>query len=206
MFLKKFVVIFTIKLMTLFGPILQNGFVYAQEKGAFDSLEIGFQYIANINRNLFHDFYEPGKGVEGFIEMPFYYGDIQVAIQVLSYSAQEKDSVQDFEGLFTHLKWGKGYTLPYGVRWLAGIGVGLYAFLPDNQTLLAPSRLAHFTETELSTGFNSYFSYPISKNWAIRLEGSYQRIFTYKPIDLAYFSTGIGYTFATPKWVKAFLE
>ena len=206
MFLKKIVIIFAVKIwMALFVP-LQNGFVFAEEKRPFDSLAIGLQYTANINRNLFHDFYELGKGVEGFVEMPFYHGDIQFAIQVLSYSAREKGKIQDFKGVFTHLKWGKGYTLSYGVRWFSGIGVGLYAFLPGDLTLSDPYKVAHFTETELSAGLNSHLRYPISQNWMMRFEVSYNRIFTYKPIDLAYFSTGIGYTFATPKWLKGFLE
>ena len=55
--------------------ISQNDLAYAQEPQAFDSLEIGLQYLTNINRNVFHDFYEPGKSIEGFVEMPFYYGD-----------------------------------------------------------------------------------------------------------------------------------
>ena len=207
MFLKKLIIILAVKtLITILVPILQNGLVYAQEKQAFDSLEIGLQYIANINRNVFHDFYEPGKGIEGFVEMPFYYGDITVAIQALSYSAEKKSRVQGFHGVSTNLKWGKQYSLPYRVRWFTGIGVGLYAFLPGNPTWSAPYKVAHFTETELCAGLNSHLSYSIYKNWTMRFEGSYNRIFTYKPIDLAYFSVGIGYSFATPKWMKIFLE
>ena len=194
--------------------ISQNGLIYAQEPQAFDSLQIGLKYTANINRNIFHDFYEPGKGIEGFVEMPFYYGDIQAAVQILSYSAKKKGltlieakgKVQGFHGIFTHLKWGKQYSLPYGVGWFTGIGIGLCAFLPNKPTWSDPYQVAHFTETELSASLNSHLSYPIYQNWTMRLEGSYNRIFTYKQIDLAYFSIGIGYSFATPKWIKVFLE
>ncbi|MCH8294820.1 hypothetical protein IH992_27360 [Candidatus Poribacteria bacterium] len=190
-------------LISAFILIFQNGLIYAQGEEAFDSLEIGWQYVMNINRNRFHDFYQPVKGFEGFAEMPFYYGDIQIAIQALSYSAVNRDRTQDFEGIFTQLKWGKKYRLLYGVRWFTGIGVGFNAFLPRQRAL---PELAHFTETELSVGLNTHFSYPIHKNWTVRISGDYNYIFTYKPIQLAYFSTGIGYSFDTPKWLKGFLE
>ena len=219
MFLKKLSIIF---IVTTSMTISQNGLIYAQEPQAFDSLQIGLKYTANINRNIFHDFYEPGKGIEGFVEMPFYYGDIQTAVQVLSYSAKKKGlpsspslrsrvnsakgEVQGFHGIFTHLKWGKQYSLPCRMGWFTGIGIGLCAFLPNNPTWSDPYEVAHFTETELSASLNSHLSYPIYQNWTMRLEGSYNRIFTYKQIDLAYFSIGIGYSFATPKWIKVFLE
>ena len=211
MFLKKLAIIFIVKaLMT----ILQNGLIYAQEPQAFDSLQIGLQYIANINRNSFHDFYEPGKGIEGFVEMPFYYGDMQAAVQILSYSAKKKGmpsneakgKVQGFHSIFTHLKWGKKYSLPHGVGWFIGIGIGLCAFLTNRPTWSDLYEVTQFTETELSACLNSHLSYPIYQNWTMRFEGSYNRIFTYKQIDLAYFSIGIGYSFATPKWMKNFLE
>jgi len=211
MFLKKLSIIF---IVTTLITISQNGLIYAQEPQAFDSLQIGLKYTANINHNIFHDFYEPGKGIEVFVEMPFYYGDIQAAVQILSYSAKKKGlpsskakgKVQGFHGIFTHLKWGKQYSLPCRMGWFTGIGIGLCAFLPNKPTWLDPYEVAHFTETELSASLNSYLSYPIYQNWTMRFEGSYNRIFTYKPIDLAYFSIGIGYSFATPKWIRVFLE
>ena len=181
-------------------------FVCAQEQGAFDSLEIGLKYVANINRNLFHDFYQPGFGIEGFVEAPFYYGTLTAAVQILPYSATQEENSQDFLGVFTNLKWGKGYALPHRVRWFVGVGMGLYAFVPGDSTLSDPYQVAHFTETELAAGLNSHWNYPIAQNWMLRFEGNYHRIFTYKPIDLVYFSTGIGYAFATPKWLKGFLE
>ena len=67
-------------LISAFMLIFQNSLIYAQGEEAFDSLEIGWQYVTNINRNRFHDFYQPVKGFEGFAEMPFYYGDVQIAI------------------------------------------------------------------------------------------------------------------------------
>jgi len=201
-------------IVTTLITISQNGLIYAQEPRAFDSLQIGLKYTANINRNIFHDFYEPGKGIEGFVEMPFYYGNIQAAVQIVFYSAKKKvmpsneakGKVQGFHGIFTHLKWGKQYSLPCRMGWFTGIGIGLCAFLPNKPTWLDPYEVAHFTETELSASLNSYLSYPIYQNWTMRFEGSYNRIFTYKPIDLAYFSIGIGYSFATPKWIRVFLE
>jgi len=206
MFAKKLVIIWSGKTLIILIFILQNSFVYAQGSRPFDSLEIGLQYTVNINRNVFHDFYEPGKGIEGFVETPFYYGDIQAAIQVFSHSAKKKDKIQGFQAIFTNMKWGKQYSLPYKVRWFTGIGIGLYAFLPNNPTWSDPYNVVHFTETELGAGLNSCLVYTIYQNWTMRLGGSYNRIFTYKPIDLIYLSAGIGYSFGTPKWMQIFLE
>jgi hypothetical protein len=208
--LRKLVIILVGKILI----ILQSSFVYAHNSQPFDSLEIGLQYTANINSNAFHDFYEPGKGVEGFAEMPFYYGNIQAGIQILSHDAKKKGvssneakgKIQVFQGVFTNMKWGKQYLLHRKVGWFIGIGVGLYAFLPSSPKWSAPYEVAHFTETELGACLNSYLSYAIYSNWTVRFGGSYNRIFTYKQIDLVYFSIGVGYSFASPRWMKVFLE
>jgi hypothetical protein len=201
------IIISAVKTLTaILVVVLQSGLAYAQERQSFATLEIGLQYTANINRNVFHDFYDSGKGIEGFVAMPFYYGDIQATIQVLSYDAREKSQGQNFECVSTTLKWGKRYSMPDGVRWFTGIGIGLYAFLPGNPTWSVPYKVAHFTETELCGNLNTHLSYPIYENWTMRFEVSYNRIFTYKPIDLVYFSTGISYSFDTPKWMQVFLE
>ena len=184
----------------------ENHAVFARQAEAFEALEIGIHYIANVNRNLFHDFYEPGWGVEGFVETPFYYGDIQTAIQFMPFAARESSSAQDFHGVFAHLKWGKQHALPYGARWFTGVGVGLYGFVPRDSSLSGPSELAHFTETELSASLDSRLSRPIRGRWTIGLGGSYSRVFTYKPIHLAIFSAGIGYAFKTPVWLREFLK
>ena len=51
----------------------------------FDSLSISIQLIQNVNRNIFHDFYEPKNGFKTSITTPFYWGDIQGSLQVVPY-------------------------------------------------------------------------------------------------------------------------
>jgi hypothetical protein len=186
--------------------ILPNGLLHARDSQPFSSLEVGLRYAVNVNRNRFHDFYASGRGAEGAIRTPFYYGNMQVAIQALFYAAKDADRAQDFRAIVAYISWDRESRLPYRVRWSTGFGAGFHAFLPGNQSLLNPSAFAHFTETELSANLFTRLNYPVTEDWTIDAKVSFDRIFTFRPITLVYLSFGVGYAFSTPMGLRTFLE
>ena len=107
--------------------ILPSGLVYAQVDIAFDSIQVGLQYSAKVNRNVRHRFHGPITGIEGFIQTPFCYGDLILAIQVLPCSGREHGPAEDSEGMFSHLKWGSRLAVAFEMEWFTGVGVGVHA-------------------------------------------------------------------------------
>jgi len=173
--------------------------LHAQNKNPFDSLDIGFQYVLNTNRNTFHEFWNPGKGYEGCLSTPFYFGDVHVGIQLFSYSSRTR-ALPGFESIFIYSGWGKSWMLPSRLTWFNGISVGSNIFIFENIEGYGKH------ESELSTGIVSRLHYPVSNRCNLTLAASYRTIFTYKPINLAFLSLGTTYSITTPKWLKVFLE
>ena len=171
----------------------------AQSREAFDSLEIGVQYVVNTNRNVFHDFWAPGRGIDAFIETPFYYGAVQAGLHAFPFYGQET-SISDFQTVFVYLKWGLRWSLLNKLDWFNHISIGSNIMIFEKE--LGYNRY----ENELGMGLDSGVSYSICKNTAINLSGSYNIIFTHKRIKLAFLSAGMSYSLSTPGWLKAFLE
>lgn len=171
----------------------------AQSREAFDSLEIGVQYVVNTNRNVFHDFWAPGRGIDAFIETPFYYGAVQAGLHAFPFYGQET-SISDFQTVFVYLKWGLRWSLLNKLDWFNHISIG------SNIVIFDKAQGYSRYENELGMGLDSGVSYPVYKNIAINFSGSYNVIFTHKQIKLAFLSAGMSYSLSTPGWLKAFLE
>tara|TARA_B100000959_G_scaffold285307_1_gene359665 strand:+ start:918 stop:1490 length:573 start_codon:yes stop_codon:yes gene_type:complete len=165
----------------------------------FDSLSISIQLIKNINRNIFHDFYEPRNGIKTSITTPFYWGDIQGSIQVVPYY-NKGQSDADFTGIEPNLKWGKQLYLSDKLKWFNGGGIGWYIFYFSDEIVVGK------IESELSTSYTSQLSLLVHKKISLSFEINKDTIFTYKKIDLVYISIGINYLTKTPDWVKLLLK
>ena len=165
----------------------------------FDSLSISIQLIQNVNRNIFHDFYEPRNGIKTSITTPFYWGDIQGSLQVVPYH-NKGQSDADFTGIEPNLKLGKQFYLSDKLRWFNGGGIGWYIFYFSDEVV------AGQIESELSTSYMSQLSYLVHKKISLSFEISKGTIFTYKKIDLVHISIGINYLTKSPSWMKLFLK
>ena len=74
---KKNVKVLTFQTPTLLLTVLLISNLLSASAGiAFDSLEIGLDYVGNVNRNVFHEYWSPGGGINAFIGTPFYYETI----------------------------------------------------------------------------------------------------------------------------------
>jgi len=185
-----FLLIFSISSEQLIGAIHNN---------QFDSLSISIQLIQNVNRNIFHKFYEPRNGIRTSITTPFYWGDVQASLQVLPYS-NKGQNYADFTGIQPNLKWGKQLYLSERLSWFNGGGIGWHIFYFSDKVV------AGQIESELSTSYMSQLNYLVHKKISLSLEISKDTIFTYKKIDLVYISFGINYLTKTPGWMKLFLK
>ena len=172
----------------------------------FNSLSISIQLIQNINRNIFHDFYEPKNGIKTSITTPFYWGDIQGSLQVVPYY-NKGQSDANFTGIEPNLKWGKQLYLSDKLRWFNGGGIGWYIFYFSEESYSSDDYFnPSIRESELSRDYVSQLNYSISEIVNINLCIRYDIISTYKKIYLTNTSLGISYLLRTPDWIKIFLE
>ena len=176
----------------------------AQSKAAaFDSVTIGLNWLGNINRNTFHKFWKPGQGVEGYVQLPFYYGAIEVGLHVQSFDGDEKEQ-PDFTGILLDLRWQKEWGLFRDVSGSLGGNVGMYQMAFDSDNLFTNE--SHIVEREFAFGVTSGLGYAVAPNWSINVSVSFLRVYTRKRLDLVFLGVGVSRRFASPSWLREFLK
>jgi hypothetical protein len=165
----------------------------------FRSLDIGLQLAANTNREEIHDYWKSYPAFGGVVETPFYFGLARAGIQVHPFSAISSRAY-DYTDTFIYLGWGFPLLRTQYIYWLNAINLGAHFMLFTNP------ESANNDETEMGIGFTSQLKYGFKPRWSASLSYSYNRIFTWKRINLAYFSGGLNYRMATPEWLRRILE
>jgi hypothetical protein len=165
----------------------------------FRSLDIGLQLAANTNREEIHNYWKSYPAFGGVVETPFYVGLARAGIQVHPFSAISSGAF-DYTDTFIYLGLGFPLVQTRNICWLNAINLGVHFMLFTNPVS------ENNDETEMGIGFTSQLKYSFKPRWSVGLAYSYNRIFTWKRIDLAYFSGGLNYRIATPEWLRSFLE
>lgn len=163
--------------------------------------KINLDIVGNKSTDELSRLWDAQKGFEGSVEMPFYYGNIQVGVRYIPYKENEY-FYHDFSTFYYFAGWGKELNLPFHFRWYNGFKVGAYAmaFHDDSLTIYQKD------ETELAAGLNSRVSVEILKNIFLNAAADYTAVFTHKRIELFLISAGVSYSFKTPIWLKEFLK
>ncbi len=167
----------------------------------FSLTKINFNVVINKSTDELNRLWNPQKGFDGSIEMPFYYGSIEAGIRYLPYKEKEY-YYHDFSTFYYFLGWGKDLNLPYKIKWYNGFKVGAFAMSFHDDSLNAFQK----DETELSAGLNSRISIEVIKNFSLNLAAGYYAVFTHKRIELFLISAGLAYSIKTPNWLKEFLK
>lgn len=197
---RKILPVFKPQLLTLLLFVLPAGNVSgAGNESPFDTLEIGLKYVVNTNRNVFHDYWTPGQGVDVSIATPFYYGIVQAGVQAFPFYARDK-GISDFQDIYVYLNWGLRWSPVYKLEWLNYIGVGSHIMVFEREVDYERY------ESELGLCLGTGVSYPVRQNLEVYLAGCYNLIFTHKRIELLFLLVGISHSLAMPSPLKAFLE
>lgn len=169
-----------------------------QTSPAFDTLSIGVRVVANVNRNTFHRYWDPGPGVELNFETPFYLGRIEAGLHYGGFSARRPEQ-PDFRSLFPYLGWGYDWRVGARVSWYNGIRVGDFLMnydIPGDNTF----------EQELGVALNSRLSCVIVPEWSLDVSVRYRVVFTHERLRHIYIAAGLRRSLRTPRWLREFLD
>ncbi len=169
-----------------------------QPSAAFDTLTVQLRAVANVNRNTFHRFWDPGPGLELNIQTPFNFGKLEAGLHYAGFDG--KTPVQpDFRALFPYLGWGYDAALSDRFSWYNGLRAGSFLMAFD---IGGDDR----TEQELGLGLVSRLSYRLGGTWSLDLSGRYRFVFTRERLRFVFLAAGLGRAFDTPGWLKALFE
>lgn len=191
---KSFLIIFILSVH--FSPAL-----YSQDTPFSEiSLIPGAKFT--LNKNAFHNYWEPGKSYNLKIMSPFYYGEIGLGIEYQKFESI-KLPAGDFDGYYASLHWEYPFELLKGVIVIAGFHTGINVFAYDDEEDIGE---AGSIESETAAGFFGGVRINFGSQWFVAGGIDYRQIFTHNPIELSFFYAGVGKTFETPGWLREFLQ
>ncbi len=166
----------------------------------FETLELSVTGTVNVNRNLLHEFWraEPGGGLN--VTTPFYLGFAEAGGLLHRYGVQT-GAVPRFDALLVYAGWGLRLRLAPRLTWQNGFRVGNYRMMFDDDTFAGVRN-----ESELALSLHSSLSLRLSGRMAVRVSGSYTKVFTFLRLKLFHVSAGVTYRMRTPEWLREFLR
>ncbi len=177
--------------------------IYVQNAGGtepYRTMTFGFHHALNTNRNLFHNHWKEPHGWGGFIELPFYIGEISAGADMIPYHAK-KTTISDVNTILFYAGWGIDLMNLPKFTWYNGASFGNNFMIFEDET-----RDGFKYESEIALMYSSKLEYQISKNVSVFMSGRYFYLLTHHRIRLFYVCFGTGYSFNTPQWIKDFLE
>jgi hypothetical protein len=117
-------------------------------------------------------------------------------------NGSSSEDVPSFVGLWGYLGWSYEWPLPGRFAWSAGLQTGVMYMDFDEEAV--PE--ARQDETELGFALDSRIRYAFAGSWSFVVTGEYRVILTDREIEYVFGGVGLSRTFATPKWLREFLE
>jgi hypothetical protein len=148
----------------------------------------------------FDDFWEPGAGGELAALASIPHGSIELAVHAFANDPRSGE-LPEVDMLMTWLGAGADLPLPGRLTLRGGVRAGVAWMFYD-----ATPTTSEQDENELAFGGRASLEFPVSGAWAIHVDARAARILTHEPIDIVSWGGGISRTFATPEWLRRFLE
>ena len=145
---------------------LNNSQLFGQN--SFSNFKINAGIVSNFNKNLIHHYWLAEKGLEFFIESPFYYGNIQVGLITIPFKGKDK-IYPDFKEYYLYAGYGTDISLPFKLSLYGGVKTGFFIMNYNDDSLSTFQR----TESELSAGINFRLSYEIITNLLLSVSSDF---------------------------------
>jgi hypothetical protein len=189
-------------LLVALALMLLPAVVPAQVRPApFRTLDLGLTVLADVGRGALQRRWSPGPAVGLGVTTPFYLGYFELGAQYAHPTAHRGD-VPGFRSLFVYAGWGGGRDLGSRLAAGGGIRVGVMAMRFDGDTLPAFRR----RESELGVTGRAALRWMPARVWFVEGSVSYQSILTHPRMEQVFLAAGVGRRFATPAWLRDFLD
>jgi hypothetical protein len=170
-------------------------------KEAFDTVTLTVQAAGGAALGSFADLWEVSPALRLDVTTPLNTGVARVGVDVFDHRALSP-AVPDFGCVHAWLGWAYRWELLRHVSCASGLEVGVsYMMFDDEATARAREE-----ETELTFGVSSQVAYAWTPTWSLVLHGRYQKVLTQGPIEHVFVGMGLGRRFATPRWLREFLD
>lgn len=167
----------------------------------FSSLEMRIQATQNVNQNILHDHWHPGRGMKASLVTPFYFGDWGISLGVHRFDA--RSDVPGFGALWISSDWG--VRLPFGYRFALtpAVGIGNYRMSFDDAVTTFSGESS---ESDFVSSASLRASLRIGRDWFLFGQAERLLVQTRPLMELWFASAGVGYQMEAGRLLKAILE
>jgi len=181
-------------------PSLGAAAVAQVSPARLETVDVGFGLYADANHSLFHDYWNPGAGVEAFLAVPFPLGRLRVGVQQVHNEAIT-DAV-GFRSRYFHVAYDASIHADGRLRVRAGPEVGIYHMWFDDENLPDYAR----SESEFALGAGAGLDLFPATHWGISAMGRYQLVLTEQRIHRLMLGAALSYRAGVPGWLRDFLD
>ncbi len=180
---------------------LLAGALQVQAQAPFSTLEFQVLTTSNVNRNLLHEYWRPGRGGTITLATPFYWGITETGATIHRYNAAR--DVPGFGAFWVFAGWSVDWRLKSTIAVRPGLRLGNYRMSFDGaETTFAGVS----TESDLVLSGGVAISAAIGPTWGVSARADYLRVHTTPLLRLWYVSGGLAVRIPAGRRLRALLE
>ena len=195
--------------------ILFRGFSYTAhgQTEAYDRLSVDVGGATSIFENSFTNNWEESPSLHLGLRVPYRLGNLEAGVRYTNYSSANSDySDASFTSFFVYVGWEYALNLSDRLSIAPGLRFGnSFLTFQNPATYPAEGPFAEYVfdphESEFAYELFARLQYKLGDSpWSLHSSFSYNKTLTYHPMPFGLVSLGISRSFATPSWLKDFLQ
>lgn len=168
---------------------------------AFSEIVIGGNYVWNGSIGDLDEYWTSDHGVDGFIQTPFYAGDIKISLTYIPFTGNDAYH-PDFNSYYINLGWKENLYFSNNMSINVGAKIGSFMMSFQDDTLSTFRN----QESEIGLAAEAGFKFGVSSEIDIQINANFLSVFTSRRIKLFNIFAGVSYAFTSPKWMRKIVE
>ncbi len=163
------------------------------------AISLGAVFEADRSRNL--ERWDTSPGLEARVLFPFYAGSVELGAAQASFESADPD-IPGFRARYIFIGWGAGVRPLTRITWRTGARLGVYDLQFDDESIPDYARSENEVASELMTELDIAFGH----GWSVAAAAGGRVVFTEPRMRQLALSASIRRTFASPEWLRDFLD
>jgi hypothetical protein len=168
---------------------------------AFSEIMLGGNFVWSRITGDLNDYWDSEYGVDGFIQTPFYAGDIRISFTYIPFKGRDGDH-PDFNSYYINLGWKENLYFSNSISMNVGAKIGSFMMSFQDDTLSTFRN----QESEIGVAAEAGIKFGVSSAVDIHINADFLSVFTSRKIKLFSLYAGVSYAFTSPKWLREAVE
>jgi len=178
-------------------------FLFPQTQEKEIHLSLGTVY--NFNDNKFHEFWNPGLGLELEFSFDHPIGELGAGLTLMKFDNSENAS-KGFYGINYYFLFAKNFSVAQNINLILGFDFGIYEFRFFEDEEEGEEVEEADVEREFAVKLVAGIGYRFAGSWSVELKTAFNHVYTKKEIDLFNLHLDVTKSFPMSDWLSEILE